>query len=174
MRAVIGVTLTGVVFGLAACPAGADEPKDRTAELEGAARAFLTAYHAKDLDALTRAADTPFLVGTVRAPKAITRAADLRADLKGRLSAGGKLPARVAKTVTWGQAIPPGLSPDEQKTMRERLKPAIAVTGEDGGYAVLADTVKGRKGKDLLAVSDTRLLVAVRNGMAKVVGILAD
>jgi hypothetical protein len=174
MRAVIGISLAGLVLGLAAYPAGADERKDRTAELEGAARAFLSAYQAKDLDALTRAADIPFLVGTVRAPKTFKRAADLRAELKARLSAGGKLPPRVAKTVTWDQAIPPGLSPDEQKTMRERLKPAIAVTGEDGGYAVLADTVKGRKGKSLLAISDTRLLVAVRNGTAKVVGILAD
>jgi hypothetical protein len=72
---------------------------------------------------------------------------------------------KVARTLTWDQAIAPGRGADREKKLRERMKPAIDVTGEDGGYAALADA----KGRSLIA-SRTRLLV----GKAKGVGILVD
>jgi hypothetical protein len=58
--------------------------------------------------------------------------------------------------------------------MRQQLKPVIDITGEDGGYAALADPTRGARGRTLLAVSDTRLLVGIRGGKAKVVGIIRD
>jgi hypothetical protein len=172
MRTVMRVSLVGLALGLAVCPVGADGKKDRTAEMDAAARAFLKAYHAKDLDAMVRAADAPFVVGTLRNPKTLKTGADLRAELKARLSAGRKLPAQVVKALTWDQGITTMLSADEERRTRERLKPAMKITGEDGGYASLADNVGGKR--QLLAISDTRLLVGIRDGKAKVVGILAD
>jgi hypothetical protein len=40
--------------------------------------------------------------------------------------------------------------------------------------AALADYAAGTKNKRWLAISDKRLLVGIRNGQAKVVGIVAD
>ena len=173
MRAVIRVSLVGLAVGLAACPGGAGGKQDRTPELEAAARAFLKAYQAKDLDALLQASDAPFAVGTITSPKVLKSAADLRAELKSRLSKGGKFPAQVVKTLTWDNAIGNQLSADEEKRTRALLKPVLEITGDGGGYAPLADPVGSGK-KKLLAISDTRLLVGIRNGKAKVVGILVD
>jgi hypothetical protein len=141
---------------------------DRTAELDATAKAFLKAHHNKDVDAMMAAADAPFLVGTVRTAKILKEGADLRGELQSRLRAGEKLAGKVAKTLTWAKALSPAASAERAREMRE-LKPAIDVTGENGGYAALADA----KGK-LLAVSSTRLLVGIRDGKAKVVGILDD
>ena len=174
MRAVIRVSLVGLIVGLAVCPAGADGKKDRTPEMAAAAKAFLKAYQAKDLDAMLEAADTPFIVGTLRDLKTLKKGADLRDELKSRLTTSGKFPARVAKALTWDKAITTQLGADEERRTRERLKPAIEITGEDGGYAALADKVAGAKSRRLLAISDTRLLVGIRDGKAKVVGILVD
>jgi hypothetical protein len=142
--------------------------------MDAAAKAFLKAYQAKDLEAMMGAADVPFLVGTLRDARILKKSADLRAELKSRLSTSGKFPALVAKTLTWDKAISSGLSADEERNTRERLKPAIQITGGDGGYAALADYAAGTKNKRLLAISDKRLLVGIRNGKAKVVGILLD
>jgi hypothetical protein len=79
----------------------------------------------------------------------------------------------VAKTLTWDRAIPAELGADEVRKTREQMKPAIQVTGPDGGQAALADLVGNPKRKQL-AISDTRLLVGIRNSKAKVVGILVD
>jgi hypothetical protein len=173
MRALIRALLVGSALGLAVGTAGADGKEDRTGEMAAAARAFLKAYHARDLDALMEAADAPFAVGTIRVPKTLRTGAELRAELKSRLSAGRKLPERVVKALTWDQAITTMLSADEERRTREGLKPVMRLTGEDGGYAPLADNV-GRKGRTLLAISDTRLLVGIRDGKAKVVGIVLD
>jgi hypothetical protein len=54
------------------------------------------------------------------------------------------------------------------------LKPVLAITGAGGGYAALVDPVGGAKGRKLLAIADTRLLVGFRDGKAKVVGIVVD
>jgi len=180
MRTLFRVLLVGLSLGLAVCAVGAEErkkdekKKDPAAGMDAAARAFLKAYHAKDLDALLDSADTPFLTGTFRDPKIFQAAADLRAELKSRLSADGKFPARVARTLTWDRAINSALGEERAKEMRERMKAAIDVTGPEGGYAALADEVRGSKGKRQLAVSKTRLLVGIRGGKAKVVGILMD
>jgi hypothetical protein len=162
-----------LAVGLAACPAAADGKKDRTPELEAAARVFLKAYQAKDLDALMKAADVPFAVGTLRVPKVLRKGADLRAELKSRLSRAGKFPAVVAKALTWDYAIGNHLGADEERKTRAALKPALEITGADGGYAALADPL-GARGRKLLAISDTRLLVGFRDGKAKVVGIVVD
>ena len=172
MRAVICGSLVGLALGLVVCPAGADGQKDRTAEMDAAAKAFLKAYQAKDVDAMMGAADPPFLVGTVFDARILKKSADLRAELKSRLATSGKFPALVAKTLTWDKAITSGLSANEERSTRERLKPAIQITGGDGGYAALADYAG--KNKRLLAISEKRLLVGIRNGKAKVVGILVD
>lgn len=174
MRAVIRGSLVGLALGLMVCPVGADGKKDRTAEMDAAAKAFLKAYHAKDLDAMMGATDAPFLVGTLLDAKILKKSADLRAELKSRLSTSGKFPAVVAKTLTWDMAITSSLSADEERRTREGMKPAIQITGRDGGYAALADYAGVPKNKRLLAISDKRLLVGIRNGKAKVVGILVD
>jgi hypothetical protein len=174
MRAVIRGSLVGLALGLLVCPVGADGQKDRTAEMDTAAKAFLKAYQAKDLDAMMAAADAPFLVGTLLDAKILKNSADLRAELKSQLSTSGKFPALVAKTLTWDKAITSRLSADEERKTRERLKRAIQITGGDGGYAALADYAGGTKNKRLLAISDKRFLVGIRNGKAKVVGILVD
>jgi hypothetical protein len=174
MRAVLCVLLTGVALGVAVWPAAADGTADRTAELDAAARTFLKAYHAKDIDGLIAVADAPFFVGTFKAPKILWTRADVRAELKSRLAAGGKLPSQVEKTLTWDKAITNMLSAEEERRTREQIKPATDVTGRDGGYAALSDPAGGAKGKRWSAVSDTRLLVGIRNGTAKVVGILMD
>lgn len=159
----------GLVLGLLPGPARADEKRDPTAAMDAAAKVFLKAYHEKDVDAMMEVADVPFLVGTVRDPKVLGKRADLRDELKSRLAAGDKLAGKVAKTLTWDKAIPPAAGDGRQRKTREKMKPAIDVTGPDGGYAALAD-VKGKG----LAVSGTRLLVGIRDGKAKVVGILVD
>ena len=174
MRAVIRGSLVGLALGLMVYPVGADGQKDRTAEMDAAAKAFLKAYQAKDLDAMMATADAPFLVGTLLDAKILKTSADLRAELKSRLSTSGKFPALVAKTLTWDKAITSSLSVDEERNTRERLRPAVQITGREGGYAALADYAGGKKNKRLLAVSDKRLLVGIRNGKAKVVGILVD
>ncbi|HEY1378111.1 MAG TPA: hypothetical protein VGF55_15020 [Gemmataceae bacterium] len=174
MRAVLRFFLAGLGFGLAVCLAGADNSPDRTGELDAAARSFVKAYHAKDVDALLNAADAPFFVGTLRRPKTLTTAADLRAELKARLARGDKFPAHVEKTLTWQKAIT-GLGVEEERRTRQAMKPAIDTTGADGGYAALADPVGGGKGRrQWMAISELRLLVGIRDGKAKVVGILAD
>ena len=114
-----------------------------------------------------------FAVGTLRVPKVLNKGADLRAELKSRLSRAGKFPAMVATALTWDNAIGNQLSADEEKRTRALLKPVLEITGDGGGYAPLADPVGSGK-KKLLAISDTRLLVGIRNGKAKVVGIVLD
>src|SRR5262249_33755569 len=105
MRALTHISLVGLALGLAVGPGGADEKKDRTAEMNAAAKAFLKAYQAKDVDAMMEVADVPFFVGTVSDPKTLKKGDDLRAELKSRLSTGGKFPSIVAKTLTWDKAI---------------------------------------------------------------------
>src|SRR5262249_1252953 len=125
--------------------------------------------------AMMEVADVPFFVGTVSDPKTLKKGDDLRAELKSRLSTGGKFPSIVAKTLTWDKAINPALGTEREKKMRETLKPAADITGARGGYAALADDAgSGTKGRKLLAVSKMRLLVGIRDGKAKVVGILVD
>jgi hypothetical protein len=174
MRAIFYVTLVGVALEWAAFPAQAGGNDNRTAEMDAAARAFLKAYKAKDLDALMAIADAPFLVGAIGDPRSLANKSAVQADLKSRLAAVGKFPARVAKTLTWDQAISPAAGADEARKMRQQLKSVIAATGEDGGYAALADDAGGGRGRRLLAVSDTRLLLGIRDGKAKVVGIVVD
>ena len=174
MRTILGISMVGFALGLAANLVRADGPKDHTPELDAVARAFLKAYRAKDLNAALESADAPFLVGTLRNPRVLKTTSDLRTELQARQSAVGTFPSKVAKTLTWEKATssPPGAGNDSRT--REKLRPAIAITGEDGGYAALADSAgNGRKSR-LLAISDTRLLVGIRGGKAKVVGILVD
>ena len=168
MRTFVRVSVLCLAFGVVPCSVRASAEADPTAELDAAAKAFLKAYHNKDVDAMMAAADAPFLVGTVRDPKILKKGDDVRKELQSRLKADEKLAGRVAKTLTWAKAIAPAAGAEREK-MRELMKPAIDITGEDGGYAALADA----KGKSL-AISGTRLLVGVRGGKAKVVGILAD
>jgi hypothetical protein len=168
MRVFLSVTLFGLLFILTGCTERADA-EARSPDMQKVAQAFLKAYQANDLDALMGMVEAPFLVGTVSSPKTFKTEAALRADLKSRLSSGKKFPAEVAKALTWDKAIPAEVGADEQKRQRAAMKPAIDVTGEDGGYAALGDKVRGG-----LAISGTRLLLGIRGGKAKVVGILED
>jgi hypothetical protein len=174
MRAIIYVSLIGVALEWPAYPSPAGGNENRTTELDAAARAFLKAYRAKNLEALMATADAPFLVGSIGDPRTLTTKSDVQADLKSRLATVGNFPALVAKTLTWDEAISPAAGADTARKTRQRLKSVIAVTGEDGGYAALADNAGGGRGRRLLAVSDTRLLVGIRDGKAKVVGIVVD
>jgi hypothetical protein len=170
VRVFIPAALFGLLVSLSGCSSLADDANaDRTPDMQKVAQAFVKAYQAKDLDALMQTVDAPFLVGTVRDPRTFKTEAQLRADLKSRLSSGKKFPTEVAKALTWGKAIPAEAGADDQKRQRAAMKPAIDVTGENGGYAALGDKVRGG-----LAISGTRLLVGIRGGKAKVVGILED
>src|SRR3954462_9345258 len=106
MRTVIRVLLVGTAGGLAISPVAADGP-DRTGDLDAAARAFVKAFHARDLDALTATTDAPFFVGTFRSSKTLQSDGQVRAELKSRL-ARGQFPTKVAKTLTWDRAIGTG------------------------------------------------------------------
>jgi hypothetical protein len=161
MRTLVLVSVSCVFIGLLSCPLRVDGQANPTADMDATARAFLKAYHDKDVDALMASADAPFLVGTVLDPKILKTGADVRGELQARLGAGENLAGQVAKTLTWAKAILP------KSGTRERMKPAIDITGESGGYAALANA-KGRS----LEVSSTSLLVGMRYGKAKVVGIL--
>ena len=173
------VTLV-LTVGLLACTSlstshAADKPV-RTADMEKAARAFLKAYREKNLDAMMASADAPFLIGTVKSPKKLSGAADLRAELKRRLSdkaSFDRLPKSVARVLTWDKAFP-SLPGDTGRREELRVfKQAIDVTGGmSGGYAAMTSPVPGRRGTR--EVSSMRLLVGNRNGEAKVVGIQLD
>jgi hypothetical protein len=115
-----------------------------------------------------------FAVGTLRVPKVLNKGADLRAELKSRLSRAGKFPAMVATALTWDNAIGNQLGAHEERRTRAALKRVLEITGADGGYAALADPVGGARGRKLRAVSDTRLLVGFRGGKKKVVSIVVD
>lgn len=167
-----------LTVGLFACPSpspAADKPVG-IADLEKAARAFLQAYQKKDLDAMLASSDAPFLIGTVKSPKKLSTAAALRSELKRRLSdkqSFDKLPKSIAKVLTWDKAIPSLLGEAERREQLRVFRQAIEVTGGmGGGYAGMWSPVGGRRGSR--AVSNMRLLVGVRNGEAKVVGILDE
>src|SRR5262249_51896022 len=133
MRTVIRVLLVGLMVGLAACSAEADGKKDQTGEMEAAARAFEKAYHAKDVEGMMAAADAPFAVGGLITPKILRTSGDLRNELKARLANSTPLPTRVMKVLTWDQAITNQISSDEDRRTRALLKPAMDLTGADGG-----------------------------------------
>jgi hypothetical protein len=175
VRAITVVLLSGLLSVLSAAPLPAADKPDRTPELNKAAQTFLKAYRGKDLTGVLATADAPFLVGTMRAPRRIQGAADLRAELRARLgdeAALKKFPSAAWRALTWERALAGGLSAEEQRKERKALKPIIDVTGEDGGYAALGDWLKGRR--RFFQASNVRLLVGFRGGQAKVVGILLD
>ena len=170
MRALIVVFVLGVALGFAVLPAGADEKNDRTGEMDAAARAFVKAYQAKDVDGMIAVADAPFAIGSLRNPKIMKTNADLRNELRRRMAPGEPLPTKAMRALTWDKAITKSLSAEEERRTREQLKPVMEITGPDGGYSALGDPV----GKNKTAMSDTRLLVGIRDGKAKVLGIVTD
>ncbi len=174
MRILIRFLLVSIVALGMGGPASADDKKDQSGEMEAAARAFVKAYQAKDVDGMMAVADAPFAVGGLLTPRVVRTNADLRNELKARGANGTPLPTRVMKVLTWDKAITNQISSDEDRRTRQLLKPAMDLTGPDGGYAAMGDPAGGSKKKPLIAASDTRLLVAVRDGKAKVVGIVVD
>jgi hypothetical protein len=77
------------------------------------------------------------------------------------------------KFLTWEKAIPSFMSEARRREELRIRKQAIDLTGGmGGGYAALSTPVAGRRGTR--EISHMRLLMAVRNGEAKVVGIDLD
>src|SRR5262249_49481709 len=72
------------------------------------------------------------------------------------------------------RALTPVFGSEEQRKARRPVKPAINVTGEDGGYAALGSPAPVRDSRRWTAVADVRLLLGIRNGTGKVVGIFQD
>jgi hypothetical protein len=171
MRAVFGVLLVGVI-GLAVLPVGADEKEDHSREMAAAARAFLKAYQAKDVDGMMAVADAPFGVGPLQNPRVMRTTADLKNELRRRMAQNEQLPTKSMHALTWDKAITKMLSPEEERSTRARLKGAMDITGPDGGYTALGDPIPGKKNQT--AMSDKRLLVGMRDGKAKVLGIISD
>jgi hypothetical protein len=172
MRAALAVVLVGVAFGLVAMPAGAHDKDDHTREMAAAARAFLKAYQAKDVDGMMAVADAPFGVGPIQNPRVMRTNGDLKNELRRRMAQNEQLPTKSVHALTWDKAITKMLSPDEERSTRARLKAAMDITGPDGGYTALGDPVPGKKNQT--AMSDKRLLVGMRDGKAMVLGIISD
>src|SRR5262245_34917125 len=100
MRAVIRIFLVGSVIALAACPAAGDE-RISPLEMGNAARAFLKAYHAKDVDGMMAVSDAPFGIGGLRNPKVYQTNADLKNALQMRLNAGTPMATKVMHPLKW-------------------------------------------------------------------------
>ncbi len=172
MRGITVVILAGLLPVVAGGPLRAADKADQTAEMNKAAQAFVKAYHKKDLAALLAVAYAPFMVGTMREPRKLKDAAELRAELRARLgndAAVRKFPTAARTAVTWERALGDGPTAERDRRL---LKPLIDLTGEGGGYAPLGNYLRG--GRRLFEASDVRLLVGMRGGQAKVLGIILD
>jgi hypothetical protein len=151
MRLVAATLLLALAGSLAAA---ADKDEDRAKE---AALAFLKAVKAKDLDAVMKTVDTPFLFEGKGEP--IAKADELRETMKSFFTSvePDRVPTEVGKALDL-----PGIRKlVEEKKDRKSLEGIEKVLGKTG-YAVFLV----RDGKERGAV-----LVRLKDGKAAVVGI---
>jgi hypothetical protein len=151
-----------IAAGLFASLAGflavaADKDADQAKEL---AIAFVKAVKAKDIDAVMKTVDVPFLVVVNRKPTIIEKLDDLRSDLKSKLDMAqnlDKLPNEVGDFLDL-----PGIRKKlETNPDKDVIKLVEAVLGEKG-YAVGV----GKSGERGVAV-----FVRIKDGKAAIVGL---
>jgi Cu/Ag efflux protein CusF len=138
--------------------AAADKDEDKAKEV---AAAFMKAVKAKDIDAIMKTVDVPFLTDDKDGIKVIEKTEDLRADLKAKLEMikdTEKIPTEVGNVLDL-----PALRKkiEGKKDKEETLKQIEKVLG-DKGYAVMI----GKPGEERGGV-----LVRIKDGKAAVVGI---
>jgi len=151
----LAVPLMIAIAGSLASAADKDEDKAKEAAL-----AFLKAVKAKDLDAVMKTVDAPFLNDEKGEIKVIEKIEDLKTDLKAKLEKiknTEKIPTEVSEVLD-RPAIRKKLA---GKKGEEELKKIEKVLG-DKGYAVVLGKPDDESGA---------LLVRIKDGKAKVVGI---
>jgi len=147
---------TVVLLAVASPAVAADADEDKAKEV---ATAFLKAVKAKDLDAVMKTADVPFLKDDKGKPKLIEKTEDLKADLKAMLEKildAEKLPGEVSEALD----LPAIRKLLEGKNAAADFKTFEKVLG-DKGYVVML----GKPGDERGAV-----FVRIKDGKAKVVG----
>lgn len=151
MRSLAVVLLAGCTFGLTSAAADTDE--DQAKEV---AVAFMKAVRAKDLDAIMKTVDYPFMLVVDRKVKLFNKTDDLKAELKMRLE-GLKDPEKFpteADQVIDGTAIRKKIEAKKDADLKKSVEMVLG----DKSYLV---TFKGRGG----------LFVRIKDGKAKVVGV---
>jgi hypothetical protein len=135
----------------------ADKDEDKAKE---AAVAFMKAVKAKDLDALMKTVDVPFLMTVAKEPKVLEKTDEVKAELKmalEKLADTERVPTEVLEVLD-APALRKKL---EGKKDADVIKMVEKVLGEKG-YAV----VVGKEGASRGAV-----LVRIKDGKAVVVGL---
>ena len=151
----LAVVLMVAIAGSLASAADKDEVKAKEAAL-----AFLKAVKAKDLDAVMKSVDVPFLNDDKDGLKMIEKVDDLKADLKAKLERikdTERIPTEVSEVLD----LPALRKKIEGKKDEEVLKKIEKVLG-DKGYAVMFGSETKRGGT---------MLVRIKDGKAAVVGI---
>jgi hypothetical protein len=151
----LAVALLIASAGSLASAADKDEDKAKEATI-----AFLKAVKAKDIDALMKTVDVPFLMTVERKPKVFEKADELKTELKATLDKikdGSKIPAEAGEVLD----LPAVRKKIEGKKDKEVLELVEKVLGANG-YVVML----GKDGKEGGAV-----LVRIKDGKAVVVGL---
>jgi hypothetical protein len=154
MRILATVLLIGLAGSLARA---ADKDEDKAKE---AAVAFMKAVKAKDLDAVMKAVDVPFLTTDKGVVKVIDKTDDLKADLKAKLEKlkdAEKTPTEVSEVMD----LPTLRKKIEGKKDDTVIKAVEKVLG-DKGYVIIVGKAGQRSGG---------VLVRLKDGKAVVVGI---
>lgn len=150
MRPLAALTVLALVLPLASA---ADKDEDKAKE---AAVAFLKAVKTKDVDAVLKTTDLPFLVMADGKPKVFEKADEVKADLKEKLETikdPDKVPTEVEKLTPFADL--------RDKVKDEDHRKAIEKVLGDGG--IIAYT---RSSDD----KTVAILVRIKDGKAKVVG----
>jgi len=147
-----------LLFAFAVPVFGADKDEDKAKEV---ALAFLKAFKAKDLDAIMKTVDVPFLSDEKGENKVIEKVEDLKANVKMRLEKfkdTSKITSEVGKVMDLAD-IKKLL--ESKKGKNDELAKIEKVLG-DKGYAVML----GKPGEE-----DGAVLVRIKDGKAAVVGV---
>jgi hypothetical protein len=155
VRHLAALFFVGLLLPLVAAADQADDKK-----VKQAAVAFMKAVKAKDIDAVMKTVDVPFMTTERATAKVMDKVEDLRADLNGKLEKikdVDKIPVEAAEVLELG-AIRKKL---EDRKKDDVLKAIEKVLGDKGCIVLLQRD--GRK--------TGGLLVRVKDGAPKVVGI---
>jgi hypothetical protein len=147
----------GLVGFIRSSTPAADKPEDQAKE---AAIAFMEAMKAKDAEAATKLAGVPFVMDTPGKPTVVEKADDLKAQLKAvveKIKDTSRIPTDVSEVLP-ADKVRAEFGREDNKEMTDTIE---KVLGKSGYVVVLA-----RDGKPTGGV-----LVAVKDGKAKVVGI---
>lgn len=136
---------------------GKDKDEDKAREV---AAAYAKALKAKDLDAVMKVVDVPFVMIDREKPRTLEKADELKADLKAKLDAvkdTGSFPTEVSEVLG-------------HVALRKEAK-----TKDDEAFAMMVEKFIGDTGYVVRigkadAAKKTYVLIRVKDGKAKVVG----